>query len=98
MKSIDIFNLINISNPRIIDIRDNYKYSLGTIPGSINVPYLFLVTNPSNYLNKNEIYYLLCDSGNTSFRCCLELMGIGYNVVNIDGGYNSYLKYKKEKR
>ena len=56
MKSIDIFNLMNISNPRIIDIRDNYKYSLGTIPGSINVPYLFLVTNPSNYLSKNDVY------------------------------------------
>jgi rhodanese-related sulfurtransferase len=95
MKSIDIFDLMNISNPRIIDIRDNYKYGLGTIPGSINVPYLFLVTNPGNYLNKKEIYYLLCDSGNTSLRCSLELSGMGYNVINIDGGYNSYLKYKR---
>ena len=96
MKSIDIFSLMNLSNPRIIDIRDNYKYGLGSIPGSINVPYLFLITNPSNYLNKNEVYYLLCDSGNTSLRCCLELLDMGYNVVNISGGYNSYIKNKKK--
>lgn len=96
MKSIDIFNLMKINNPRIIDIRDNYKYNLGTIPGSINVPYLFLVTNPGNYMSTKETYYLLCDSGSTSFRCCLELWEIGYNVINIDGGYNSYLKFKNK--
>jgi len=95
MKSIDIFSLMKITNPKIIDIRDNYKYNLGTIPGAINVPYLFLVTNPNNYLNKNEVYYLLCDSGNTSFRCCLELIENGYNVINISGGYNNYLKMKR---
>lgn len=92
MKSIDIFSLMQISNPKVIDIRDNYKYNLGSIPGSINVPYLFLVTNPSNYLNKNETYYLLCDSGSTSLRCGLELTEMGYNVINISGGYNSYIK------
>lgn len=96
MNNIDIFNLMNISNPRIIDIRDNYKYSLGSIPGSINVPYLFLVTNPGNYMNKKEKYYLLCDSGRTSYRCCLELVDYGYDVVNVDGGYNAYLRYKEK--
>jgi rhodanese-related sulfurtransferase len=96
MNNIDIFNLMNISNPRIIDIRDNYKYSLGSIPGSINVPYLFLVTNPSNYMNKKETYYLLCDSGRTSYRCCLELVDYGYDVINVDGGYNAYLRYKEK--
>lgn len=94
MKSIDIFDLMSLHNPRIIDIRDNYKYNLGTIPGSINIPYLFLVTNPSEYLSKYETYYLLCDYGNTSIRCSLELVDKGYNVVNINGGYQSYLKYK----
>jgi len=95
MKSIDILNLMNVTNPRIIDIRDNYKYNLGSIPGSINVPYLFLTTNPSNYLNKSDTYYLLCDSGSTSLRCCLELFDMGYNVINISGGYNSYVKLKR---
>ena len=96
MNSIDIFSLLKISNPKIIDIRDNYTYSLGTIPGAINVPYLFLLTNPDNYLNKNNRYYLLCDSGNSSLRCSLELLSLGYDIVNISGGYKDYLKYKKD--
>ena len=62
---------------------------------SIDIFSLMKITNPNNYLNKNEVYYLLCDSGNTSFRCCLELIENGYNVINISGGYNNYLKMKR---
>lgn len=97
MKSIDIFSLLNLSNPKVIDIRDNYKYSLGTIPGAINVPYLFLVTNPENYLNKSDTYYLMCDYGNTSLRCGLELSEMGYNVINVSLGYKGYLDYKERR-
>jgi len=93
MNSIDIFSLMKISNPKIIDVRDNSSYKIGTIPNSINVPYLFLVTNPDSYLDIHNKYYLLCDSGNLSMRCCLELNSKGYDVVNIIGGYKEYLKY-----
>ncbi len=94
MKSIDVSSLSKLNNPKIIDIRDNYKYNLGNIPNSVNIPYLFLITNPREYLNKNDTYYILCESGNTSLRCVLELLELGYDVVNIEGGYNSYLKNK----
>ena len=47
-------------------------------------------------MNKKETYYLLCDSGRTSYRCCLELGDYGYDVVNVDGGYNAYLRYKEK--
>ncbi len=90
MKSIDVFSLLQMNNPRIIDIRDNYRYNLGSIPGAINVPYLLLVMKPDFYLNKKETYYILCDSGHTSLRCCLELLDLGYDVVNIEGGYRAY--------
>lgn len=95
MKSIDIFDLLKISNPKIIDIRDNFKYNLGTIPGAVNIPYLFLVNNPGEYLNKYDTYYLLCDYGNTSYRCGLELTDIGYNVINISLGYEGYIKRRQ---
>ena len=96
MNSIDIFSLMKISNPKIIDIRDDYSYKLGSIPGSVSVPYLFLMTNPDNYINKSNKYYILCNSGSSSLRCCLELNSMGYNVVNVLGGYKEYLKYKKD--
>ncbi|MBR3145771.1 MAG: rhodanese-like domain-containing protein [Bacilli bacterium] len=78
----------------IIDIRSKNKYSMGHIPSAINIEYLELLSNPSKYLNKNEIYYLYCDSGYTSSMVVNKLNNIGYNTVNIDGGYNNYLLRK----
>ncbi len=75
---------------KIIDVRDNYKYSLGNIPTSKNIPANFLLTNPNNYLNKEDIYYIYCDFGNTSNRVCERLKQLGYKVVNVLGGYNEY--------
>ena len=79
-----------IPGVRIIDVRDNYKYGLGNIPTSKNIPANFLLTNPDNYLNKEDIYYIYCDFGNTSARVCDVLKRKGYKVVNILGGYNEY--------
>ncbi len=49
--------------------------------------------NPYNYLSKDEKYYLYCDYGNTSRKCASILEKKGYDVVNIDGGYNAYTAY-----
>ena len=79
-----------IPNVKIIDIRDNYKYNLGNIPTSKNVPVNFLLTNPENYLNNIDTYYIYCEYGSTSSRVCNVLKSKGYKVVNILGGYNDY--------
>ena len=59
-----------IPNVKIIDIRDNYKYNVGNIPTSKNVPANFLLTNPDNYLNYIDKYYIYCEYGSTSSREC----------------------------
>ncbi len=74
----------------IIDIRDNYQYNIGKIPTAINVPMNFLLMNPANYLNKNEKYYIYCEHGSRSLKTCAILNNLGYDVVNIVGGYNEY--------
>ena len=91
MNEIDIEELINtIDGKKIIDIRDSYLYRLGNIPSSINIPMNFLLMNPSNYLNRTEKYYIYCNYGISSKKVCEKLSNLGYNVVNIEGGYNSY--------
>ena len=75
---------------KIIDIRDNYKYNLGNIPTSKNVPVNFLLTNPNLYLNMQDRYYIYCEYGITSTTTCEKLRRKGYNVVNIIGGYTEY--------
>lgn len=75
---------------KIIDIRENYQFNMGSIPTSINIPTNFLLTNPDIYLNKNSTYYLYCEYGTTSKNVCNKLANKGFNVINILGGFSEY--------
>ena len=72
----------------IIDIRNKNDYLLGHIPNAISIPYNDIFLNPSKYLNKNDLYYIYCRTGVTSKKLVNYLNKLGYNTVNIDGGYN----------
>lgn len=85
----DLKSLIGKVN--IIDLRDSYIYNLGHIPTSRNIPYNFLIMNPNTYLNKNDKYYLYCEQGLKSSKVCKKLSNMGYQVINIIGGYTSYI-------
>lgn len=80
-----------IGQANIIDIRDNYLYKIGNIPSSKNIPANFLIVNPDKYLNKNELYYIYCSFGMQSNKVCSKLSNLGYNVINVMGGYNDYI-------
>ncbi len=84
-----------IPQANIIDIRENYKFNIGSIPTSVNIPATFLIMNADHYLNKNDKYYIYCDSGYQSKNICNKLINMGYKAINIIGGYNEYknLKY-----
>lgn len=88
---ITIDKLLKIYKPNIVDIRGSIKYSDNHIIGAINIPYELLMSNYSKYLNKNDVYYIYCQKGITSKKCVDFLRSIGYNVVNVIGGYESYI-------
>ena len=46
MKNININDLLNIKNANIIDIRNNFSYMKGHIPGAINITSQELLFNP----------------------------------------------------
>ena len=89
ISAIDLKGLIG--RVKIIDIRDNYLYRLGWIPTATNVPNNFLITNPTNYLDKETTYYIYCTCGITSAKTCSVLSSQGYKVINVTGGYNDYI-------
>lgn len=93
MKSIskdEVEQVLNSPNSTFIDIRDNYIYSLGSIKNAINIPSNFLITMPEKYLNKETKYYIFCDYGVKSAKVVRYLEKLGYDVTNINGGYNDY--------
>ena len=84
----DLKNKLNFLN--IIDIRDNYLYNVFKVNGSKNIPFQFLITNPSDYLDKNKTYYLLCEYGNKSKMVSEILNKEDYHTYSIIGGIKEY--------
>lgn len=87
MNEISIKQLMNLKNPKIIDIRDKYSYSQGHINNAVNIPYYSLLSNYSIYLNKTDTYYLYCDYGKQSMETSNRLNLFGYHTFYIKEGY-----------
>lgn len=95
MNGISINELVKLTNPNIIDIRDKYTYSLGHLNNSKNIPYYSLLSNYSIYLNKYEEYYLYCDYGKQSMEISNRLNLFGYKTFYVKEGYLDFKnKYK----
>ena len=68
---------------KIIDVGSKQDYMENHISGSINIPYDELINNYRKYLNKEDNYYLYCQSGKLSKRATLILSSLGYKVYNL---------------
>ncbi len=95
VNSIKMDDFLNLSNVNIVDLRSVEKFNCNHIPNSINVSSDRLLLDPNNYLDKGERYYLYCQHGLTSYNVCNILSKLGFNVVNISGGYEEWLFKKK---
>ena len=80
----------NLGKISLVDIREPYEYSAGHIPTAKNIPMNTLLNNPGKYLDKNNEYYIVCQSGARSSSACNYLSRQGFNVVNVLGGTGSY--------
>ena len=91
MKSITVDELLKIRPENIIDIRTKEKYNDNHIMNAYNIPYDKLLLNPINYIEKEKIYYIYCQSGIRSKKLCTILNSKGYNLINIIGGYEAWI-------
>lgn len=89
--AISFFELLELKDALIIDVRDINDYQKFHLDHSVNVPFLNLLANPQKYLVKNQRYYLICNSGNLSQEAVVNLLSYQYDVVNVIGGINNYL-------
>ena len=90
-ESISITDLKQLNNPNLIDIRSIEKYNNKHIMNAVNIPLERLLIKPEKYLSKLEKYYIYCQKGIQSRKLCQILINSGYNVVNVSGGYESWI-------
>ena len=85
------------SSVQLVDVRTAGEYSQGTIPGSVNIDVNsgeFGVTADS-LLDKSRTVAVFCRSGRRSKKAAEILSLNGFNVVELDKGYNSWVEAGK---
>ena len=87
--AISMSDFLSLKNVSVIDVRDDEEYAMGHIPGSIHMP-LDTFDQSLFKLNKDEVHYIICQSGARSQFACMIAASQGYKVVNMLGGMNMY--------
>lgn len=95
MKTITIEELLQLDQDTItvLDVRPADAYTRGSVPGAISIP-LAEVEERMEELPKEKPVYVLCHTGEWSVDAVYELEAAGYDAVNIEGGYRSFLRKK----
>lgn len=85
----------SIDNPgvQLVDVRTPDEYAAGNIPGSVNIDVLTgkFGETASALLDRAYTVAVYCRSGNRSKNAAQVLSMMGYNVVELNGGYNEWV-------
>ena len=87
----------SIDNPgvQLVDVRTPDEFAAGNIPGSVNIDVLtgHFGETAATMLDKAYTVAVYCRSGNRSKNAAKTLSMMGYNVVELEGGYNAWMEY-----
>lgn len=72
-----------------IDVRTEEEYQRGSLPGYINIP-LDELRDRINEIDIKKEIYVTCQIGLRGYLAQRILMGRGYKVYNLAGGYRRY--------
>lgn len=85
----EFYQKSKVENLMIVDVRESDEFLNGHIPTAKTIP-LSELHQQMNQLNKDETYYIICQSGARSAKACDLLSSEGYQVINVLGGMSSW--------
>lgn len=78
--------LVQDESIQLIDVREQYEYEEGHIPGAWLLPLSEIEQKADEILQRDKKYYVYCRSGQRSSTAVRKLNAIGYkDVYNIGG-------------
>lgn len=91
---------IDFETSVLLDIRTVFEFENGFIPGSINIPLDSLRSRIKELDSKKKIY-VVCQVGLRGHVACRILTQLGFDCLNLSGGYRLYssiFSQKKDKK
>lgn len=80
---------MNKEKIHVVDVREGFETANGHIKGATLLP-LSNIKSAKDTLNKDNTYYIVCQSGGRSLKASKKLSKQGFNVVNVMGGMGAY--------
>jgi phage shock protein E len=90
-KPITEFSQNDLKNGVLVDVRTPEEYAAGHLDGAVNINLLeegFAARFDT--IQKNKTLYLYCKKGGRSARAASLLDSLGYQVIDLKGGYDAY--------
>lgn len=81
---------------QIVDVRSASEYAAGSIPGAVNFPVDQIRDRVGELTSKNIL--VNCQVGQRGHTATLLLNELGFNAVNLDGGYLTWSKSPASKK
>lgn len=80
-----------------VDVRDKISFLHGNIPGSINIPYEDIKNRKiPQSLPYDTTLMVYCNIGEISAYAVKELLDMGYQAVNLEGGFRKWLLQEEQ--
>jgi rhodanese-related sulfurtransferase len=87
--------LLQAGDVRVLDVREDWEFSRGRVPGSVNVPLKKLPLRASQ-LKHDKPYAVICESGNRSRSTTNFLLDQGFEgAVSVKGGTSAWARTKR---
>ena len=83
------FQAMDTESTLLVDVRMPGEFAEGSIEGAVNIP---LDGSRAEYRNlpKDKTIVVFCAIGLRGYIAARVLMQLGYNVLNLNGGYRTY--------
>lgn len=78
-------NLIDTAPPRLIDVREEWEFDEGHLPGAEWIPMAMVPGRKDEFVSDGPVY-IVCRSGNRSGQVVMWLAQQGIRTVNVAGG------------
>ena len=87
--------LIQSGSVRVLDVREDWEFSRGRVPGAVNVPLKKLPLRAPQ-LKHDKPYAVICESGSRSRGATNFLLDQGFEgAVSVKGGTGAWARTKR---